>query len=37
MLRRVIGAKKHTTGEICQMVGISRPTLYAYVRKVEGG
>jgi DNA invertase Pin-like site-specific DNA recombinase len=25
--------KKHTVGEICQMVGISKPTLYAYVRR----
>jgi DNA invertase Pin-like site-specific DNA recombinase len=29
--------KNHTTGEICQMVGISRPTLYAYVRQVAAG
>ena len=29
--------KKHTVGEICQMVGISRPTLYAYVRQVAAG
>jgi DNA invertase Pin-like site-specific DNA recombinase len=28
--------KNHTTGEICQMVGISRPTLYKYVRLEEG-
>src|SRR4051812_1300283 len=29
--------KKHTVGEICQMVGgISRPTLYRYVAMAEG-
>jgi DNA invertase Pin-like site-specific DNA recombinase len=25
--------KKHSVGEICSMLGISRPTLYAYVRQ----
>jgi DNA invertase Pin-like site-specific DNA recombinase len=28
--------KKHTVGEICQMVGVTKPTLYAYVRKAKG-
>ncbi len=28
--------KKQTVGEICQVVGISRPTLYAYLRQAEG-
>ncbi len=28
--------KKQAVGEICQMLGISRPTLYAYVRKTNG-
>jgi DNA invertase Pin-like site-specific DNA recombinase len=27
--------KKHTVGEICQMVGVSKPTLYKYV-ETEG-
>ena len=25
--------KRHTVVEICEMVGISKPTLYAYVRE----
>jgi hypothetical protein len=25
--------KKHTVGEICQMVGVSKLTLYAYIRQ----
>jgi DNA invertase Pin-like site-specific DNA recombinase len=29
--------KKHTVAEICGMVGITPPTLYAYVREAEGG
>jgi DNA invertase Pin-like site-specific DNA recombinase len=29
--------KKHTVMEICGMVGITKPTLYAYVREAEGG
>ena len=28
--------KKQTVAEICQAVGISRPTLYAYVRQAKG-
>jgi DNA invertase Pin-like site-specific DNA recombinase len=28
--------KKHTIEEICQTVGITKPTLYRYVRKAEG-
>jgi DNA invertase Pin-like site-specific DNA recombinase len=28
--------RRHTVGEICAMVGISKPTLYAYVREEEG-
>ena len=28
--------KKHTIVEICDMVGITKPTLYAYVREAEG-
>jgi len=28
--------KKQTVDEICQAVGISRPTLYAYVRQAKG-
>lgn len=28
--------KKHTIPEICQMVGVSKPTLYAYVRAESG-
>lgn len=28
--------KKHGVQEICQSLGISKPTLYAYVRKQEG-
>jgi DNA invertase Pin-like site-specific DNA recombinase len=27
--------KEHTVGEICEAVGISRPTLYAYVREAK--
>jgi hypothetical protein len=26
-----------TVGEICEMVGITKPTLYAYVRQAEEG
>jgi DNA invertase Pin-like site-specific DNA recombinase len=29
--------KKHTIDEICKAVGISRPTLYEYVREAGGG
>jgi DNA invertase Pin-like site-specific DNA recombinase len=29
--------KKHTIVEICKAVGISRPTLYRYVREASGG
>jgi DNA invertase Pin-like site-specific DNA recombinase len=29
--------KKHTIREICEMFGITKATLYAYVREVEGG
>src|ERR1700677_5164555 len=29
--------KKHTIDEICKTVGISRPTLYGYVREAGGG
>ena len=29
--------KKHTINEICKTVGISRPTLYGYVREAGGG
>ena len=29
------GQKKHTIAEICEMVGITKPTLYAYVRGGE--
>ena len=29
--------KKHTIDEICNAVGISRPTLYRYVREASGG
>jgi DNA invertase Pin-like site-specific DNA recombinase len=29
--------KRHTVVEICEMVGISKPTLYAYVRAADGG
>ena len=28
-------AKQHSVKEICQMMGISKPTLYSYVRKSE--
>jgi DNA invertase Pin-like site-specific DNA recombinase len=28
-------AKKHSIQQICQMVGISKPTLYSYVRKAD--
>ena len=28
--------KKHSIGEICRTVGISKPTLYAYVREGDG-
>ncbi|MEW4571294.1 recombinase family protein [Tautonia sp. JC769] len=27
--------KKHSVGEICAMLGISRPTLYAYIREIS--
>src|SRR5437764_11861027 len=30
-------AKKHTIKEICQMLGISKPTLYAYLEQRTGG
>lgn len=29
--------KERSVGEICQLVGISRPTLYAYVRQAGAG
>jgi len=29
--------KKHTVGEICQMMGISKPTLYKYITASRGG
>jgi transposase-like protein len=29
--------KNHTVGEICRMVGISKPTLYSYVRQTAAG
>ncbi len=29
--------KKHTIDEICKAVGISRPTLYQYVKEAGGG
>jgi DNA invertase Pin-like site-specific DNA recombinase len=29
--------KEHTVGEICKMAGISKPTLYAYIREEERG
>ena len=28
--------KKHSVGQICQEYGISRPTLYAYVKSISG-
>jgi len=28
-------AREHTVQEICQMMGISKPTLYQYLREVE--
>jgi DNA invertase Pin-like site-specific DNA recombinase len=28
--------KKHTVGEICAMVGVTKPTLYKYVREAKG-
>lgn len=30
-------ARKHTIGEICRLVGISKPTLYAYVAEFSDG
>ena len=27
--------KNHTIKEICQMMGISKPTLYAYIREEQ--
>src|SRR5437764_12148603 len=30
-------AKKHTIKEICQMLGISKPSLYAYLEQRTGG
>lgn len=29
--------RKHTIGEICKLMGISKPTLYAYVEEFKGG
>jgi predicted transcriptional regulator len=28
--------REHTVQEICQMMGISKPTLYQYLREVDG-
>jgi len=32
---RLYSAKKHSVKEICQMMGISKPTLYSYVKKAQ--
>ena len=29
--------RAHTVYEICQMMGISKPTLYQYVKELEAG
>jgi DNA invertase Pin-like site-specific DNA recombinase len=29
--------KAHTVEEICRIMGISKPTLYSYINKAEGG
>ncbi len=34
---RLYEEKKHSVGEICTLVGISKPTLYAYVRAAAEG
>jgi len=31
-LKQLYEAKKHTTKELCEMFGVSKPTLYSYVR-----
>jgi len=28
--------REHTVQEICQMMGISKPTLYQYLREMDG-
>ena len=33
LLYRLYDEKKHTLIEICQMMGISKPTLYAYLSR----
>ena len=32
---KLYGEKEHTIGEICQMMGISKPTLYSYVAEAN--
>jgi len=34
---RLYDEKKHSIAELCQMLGISKPTLYAYLRRRTGG
>lgn len=33
---RLYHEKEHTVEEICRIMGISKPTLYSYIRKTEG-
>jgi DNA invertase Pin-like site-specific DNA recombinase len=28
--------RKHTVQEVCQMMGVSKPTLYQYLREIDG-
>ena len=35
LLYELYDSKKHTVKEICEMVGISKPTLYSYLRERE--
>ncbi|OLQ73218.1 transposon DNA-invertase [Photobacterium proteolyticum] len=33
---KLYGEKEHTVGQICEMMGISKPTLYKYIESAKG-
>jgi len=37
LARKLYNEKNHSVGEICQVLGISKPTLYSYLRETSSG